>query len=366
VKTAITFLKSVRPRAWVLCGVVLAIALFAGCPPGRGTAKSSRAAGDKEESRFGTGMPEAVAFRNLVEGYGARVGQTERGLTDISKKLDALAQLSVASGSQAQNRLDALEHSMADRVKSGGASFDTSLRKIAFAGNSKTADKARTLHIPAGSFGEATLLTGVFAPVNGDAMPVLIKLDAALIGPNKSRVPVTGVFLVGKAVGDANSRRVVVQLDTLSLVLPSAESHEYKVNGFVVDKDGTQGMDGVYVWRAEEILALAGLSGGASGAADAFGAAQTTTTANPLGGVTSAVTGDAGKFVLARAASAGLGKIADIIADRLKEIQAAVYVANTKKITVSFLSGVTLEGYTTKELSDDPSLRPYRGLDHDR
>src|SRR6185295_5059407 len=121
--------------------------------------------------------------------------------------------------------------------------------------------RGRSLHLPGGSFGEATLLTGVFAPVTGEPLPVLLRLDAALIGPQKSRVPIRGAFLVGKAQGDANSRRATVQLDTLSVVRADGTPFDVKVNGWAADDDGIQGLRGHYVWRADEVLALSSLTG---------------------------------------------------------------------------------------------------------
>ncbi len=219
--------------------------------------------------------------------------------------------------------------------------------------------RGRSLHVPAGSFGDATLLTGVFAPISGEAMPVLLRLDAALVGPQRSRVPLRGAFLVGKAQGDANSRRAVVQLETLSAVRPDGGSIETKVNGWAVDDDGVQGLRGRYVWRADEILALASASGALSGGAEALAQRETIVQATPLGGLQGTVTGDPLKYAGLRSLSAAFGRLGEAVGQRLNEIAPAIHVSNDRRVTVAFISGATLEGY-----EPPPAPPPHEGLDH--
>jgi hypothetical protein len=216
----------------------------------------------------------------------------------------------------------------------------------------------RSLHVPAGSFGEATLLTGVFAPVTGEALPVLLRLDAALVGPQRARTPLRGAFLVGKSQGDANSRRAVVQLETLSAMQPDGRPSEVRVNGWVVDDDGIQGLRGSYVWHAQEVAALSALAGGLEGGADALAQRETTTQATPLG-VQGAVTGDPLKFAGYRSVSAAFGRLGEMLSQRLQEIVPAIYVPNARRVTVAFIGGATLEGHPVPP----PPRSPFEGLD---
>jgi hypothetical protein len=235
-------------------------------------------------------------------------------------------------------------------------------RKFTFEGNGPDAP---AVHIPAGSFGDATLLTGVYAPVNDEALPVLMRLDAALVGPARSHVPVRDAFLVGKAQGDANSQRATIQIQTLSYVTRSGRTVEIPVNGWVVDIDGIQGLAGTYVWRAEELATLAAASGGLAAGAEALAAGETTATASPLGSVTS-MTGSPLRFSASRAASGALQKISEIIARRMEEITPAVYVPNAKPVTVAFISGATLTDLAIEEEEDDVRANPFSGLDPER
>jgi conjugal transfer pilus assembly protein TraB len=195
--------------------------------------------------------------------------------------------------------------------------------------------------------------------VTGEALPVLLRLDAALIGPQRSRIPIRGAFLVGKAQGDANSKRATVQLDTLSLVRADGAPIEVKVNGWVSDSDGIQGLRGQYVWRADEVLGLSALTGALSGGADALAQRETTTQVTPLGGAQGAVTGDPLRFAGYKSLSSAFTRLSDSVSQRLNEIVPAVYVANDRSVTVIFLGGVTLEGYD----APDSDAAPYSGLD---
>ena len=78
------------------------------------------------------------------------------------------------------------------------------MRAIEFP-NPKSSEKkeVKPVRIPTASGGTATLLNGVYAPVTGEPSPVRMRLDTALIGPNKARVWAMGpaatyTFTVGQ------------------------------------------------------------------------------------------------------------------------------------------------------------------------
>lgn len=117
--------------------------------------------------------------------------------------------------------------------------------------------------------------------------------------------------------------------------------------------------------RLTEAASVAATAGGLSAAAEAAAQQETVTQLNPLGGVTQAVTGDLGKYAVAKGASRAAGEIEKIVARRLEQIVPAIYVANGKKLTVCLIEGVTLEGLTVREVTHGGS-NPYEGLDSDR
>jgi len=291
---------------------------------------------------FEVGIPTAQEVRNMLAVYGERVEGAEKEIAALRARLE-----------EAQRGLE-------ERHRKDLSGLEKLLRELRgnpppepvpapppvprFRTYEFEKRKGRSLHIPAGSFGEARLLTGVFAPVSGEAMPVLLCLEAALVGPQRSRIPLRGAFLVGKAQGEANSRRAIVQLETLSAVRPDGGAVEARVNGWVVDEDGLQGLRGSYVWRADEVLALGALTGALSGGAEAMAQKETTVQLNPLGAV-QAVTGDPLKFAGFHSVSTALGRLGEVATRRLEEIVPAIHVSNDRRVTVAFVGGVTLEGY---------------------
>ena len=345
-----------RRRLYVAAGG-LAVLLVLLAVASRGPAAASQASPPTPPS-FDVGLPTAQEVRNMLAVYGERVEGTEKELaalkaelSETRKRLDEDRKRDVSG---LEKLLQDLRNATAAKPEPPSEPPAPRFRTIEFERRA-----GKSVHVPAGSFAEATLLTGVFAPTTGEPLPVLLKLDAALIGPKRSRVPLRDAFLVGKATGDSNSRRAVVQLQTLSTLKADGTPAEAVVNGWVTDDDGIQGLRGQYVWRADEVIALSTLGGALSGGADAMSQRETTTQVTPLGGAQGTVTGDPVKFAGYRAMAAGFGHLSDMVSSRAREIVPAIYVANARRVTVAFISGATLEGLEPPA----PASSPFEGLD---
>jgi hypothetical protein len=347
----------IRKKPLAIGAGVLALLVLLGIAlsPPKGPVPGPKGPGTRPS--FEVGIPTAQEVRNMLAVYGERVDGAERELSALRAQLLETQKKIEESRQKEASTLEKILRDLQSATKTEPAPPPSSAPRF------KTFEfekgKGSSLHLPAGSFGEATLLTGVYAPTTGEALPVLFRLDAALIGPQRTRVPLRGAFLVGKAQGEANSRRAVVQLETLSAVRPDGQPSEVRVNGWAVDDDGIQGLRGVYVWHADEILALSTLTGGLAGGAEAMSQKETTAQITPLGGVQGTVTGDPLKFAGYRAVSSALGRLSDIVSARLHEIVPAIYVANARRVTVAFISGATLEGYEAPVAA----ASPFEGLD---
>jgi len=224
----------------------------------------------------------------------------------------------------------------------------------------------RPVRIPAAAGGQATLLNGTFGPVTGEPSPVRLRFDAAILGPNRARIPLQGSYLIGKATGDPNSCRVSIQIERFSTVKETGEALETKALGYVVAEDGLEGVPGTYEWRAWELAPLAVGTGAAQGLSGALAQSQTTTTLNPLGGATSVLTGDSLKLGGYQAAGGASGKLGEIVAERMKEIRPAVSTPAGRRVTVVFLDGLTLDGLSPQEIDEGKENDPFRGLDAPR
>jgi hypothetical protein len=367
--------------------VVLAIALTAfGNPAGpQGTPEQLAARRAAGEQGFSLAVPSAQRVAGFVETYAPRVEETERDIEKLNQALKA--------ADERQKKQEELLRTLAGELKD--ARTEIAQRQDAPRGNlfpapvsgtSKPQDEVREeapriqrirlavppapgtpqVQLPAGSFAEGVMLTGVFAPVQGQALPVQIRLSGEWTTPNRGRVPIGDAFLVGKAQGDANSERATVQVEKLSYVHTSGRSIEIPVNGFIVDKDGIQGAQGKYVWRAEEFLLYAAGAGAIAGAGDALSQSQTATQLNPVGGATQIITGDIGKYAGGRALSGASNQLTQAIGQRLGEITPAIWVPNGRKVTVTLIDGAALTGVAPKELKNADARTPYSGLDLDR
>jgi hypothetical protein len=323
----------------------------------RGSSTSKAPAPARPAGPFEVGIPTAQEIRAMLGVYGERVETAERELKELRTAVDGTRKGIEEAERRQSGALERLARDLVPPPTKPAPPAPPPLPRFRSLDFGKA--QGRALQLPAGSFGEATLLTGVFAPVKGEPLPVLLRLDAALVGPQKSRIPLSGAFLVGKAQGDANSRRATVQLETLSAVAPGGKAVEARVNGWIVDEDGIQGLSGLHVWRAEEIVALTSFAGALSGGAEAAAARETAVQATPLGGSQTAVTGDPWKFAGYRALGSGFGKLGETVAERASEIVPAVYVANGRRVTVAFIGGATLEGYAVPE----PPPQAFDGLD---
>jgi conjugal transfer pilus assembly protein TraB len=349
-----------------------------------GAAPSAREELPPRPSGFDESLPVAQQYKALVTSYGDRVAGTEKELQATRKEVESLRALLEEARAKARkeseeealsSRAAGLPDQKAELPKSGPPFFPPpasephppekpGIRAIELATPlSGPKPVQKSVRIPPATGGRATLLNGVFAPIQGEPSPVRLRFDAALVGPNRSRLPLRDAFLIGKAQGDANASRVSIQVDRLAYVKEGGESVEAKVLGYVVGEDGLEGVPGTYEWRAWELVPLALASGALQGGTDALAQNQTTTQLGPLGGATTFVTGDALKFAGFRGASGASGKLSEIVGERMREIRPAVSTAADRRVEVVFLEGVTLEGLGIQEVNLERDWNPYRGLD---
>jgi conjugal transfer pilus assembly protein TraB len=338
-------------------------------------------------SGFDESLPVAQQYKALISSYGDRVTTTEKDLQAARKELEALRttleETRSATHREEERALDPLrtlkekpgQDGNGDGPKAGRSPFPSKLPEerspekpgvrvielSALPPEPKPSQKS--VRIPAATGGMATLMNGVFAPVSGEPSPVRLRFDAALVGPNRSRIPLRDAFLIGKAQGDPNASRVSIQIDKLAYVKESGEAVEAKVLGYVVGEDGLEGVPGTYEWRAWELVPLAVAAGALQGGTDGLAQNQTTTAISPLGGATNFVTGDALKLAGFRAASNSSGKMGEIVSERVREIRPAVSTPADRKVQVVFLDGVTLEGLGIQEVNLERDWNQYRGLD---
>lgn len=142
-------------------------------------------------------------------------------------------------------------------------------------------------YIPAGSFVRATLLTGVYAPTGGagasQAMPVLMRLDAPAVLPNRWKSKVDSCHVTGSATGDISSERTLIRLDRLSCVGKKGETLDIQVSGYAVGSDGKVGVRSTLVTRSGQAIAAALSTAVLSGLGKAVSLSAQSVTTNATG-----------------------------------------------------------------------------------
>jgi Bacterial conjugation TrbI-like protein len=222
----------------------------------------------------------------------------------------------------------------------------------------------RSVHLPAGSFVKATLLSGVYAPIRQrEPLPVLVHFTEAPIGPNATRVPLRGCVAVARALGDYTTTRAALQLDTLSCVLPSGRAVSSPVAGWVAGPDGVFGMPGELVEREGPYLARVSLAGFLQGASAAFAAAQTTTSIGALGNTTTTITGNEALYGALSGLANSAHRMAAFYERQLESLVPAVYVPSGITGSAVIQGGLTLDGVTAEQLLGQNGSAPWTGLD---
>jgi len=208
---------------------------------------------------------------------------------------------------------DGVEHAQGAKIR-----ILRSDKPPSFVGPPPDPNRSEIPYLPAGSYTEGRLVTGVFATARqGGALPVLFAVTKAFQGPFQlqgpglsplaTALPIEGCLMLGKAQADLASSRVIVQLDTLSCVFPDGATFERPLKGYATGADGTLGLVGRLETRDAAYIARAFLTSLMSGAADAFALAKRTVVVTPFGGTQSTVTGNVGEM----AGYSALGHAAD-------------------------------------------------------
>ena len=223
------------------------------------------------------------------------------------------------------------------------------------------ASPERWVHLPAGSFLSATMLSGVYAPVRGSQpLPVLLHFDEAALGPNRTRVPIERCVAVAKAVGDYVSSRAVIQLDTMSCTLPNGRVFTTPLTGWANGADGVLGIPGEVREHTGSFLAKTALSAFIGGGAAGLAQAQATITTTPLGGSQTVITGSAPQFAALQGLAATAERMARFFERQIETLVPVIVVPAGSRGAVVIQNGVTIEGLPVTHIAGES---PWRTLD---
>ncbi len=210
-----------------------------------------------------------------------------------------------------------------------------------------------SVYLPLGSFCKGTLLTGVYAAADqNNPLPVLISLDEAFYGPNQSRIPLKGAFVMGLAYGDLVSERALIQIIAISSVLPDGVTFENEQNlGYVTDGFGELGIRGQVIHNTGRQLATTFMSGFLGGGAQALADQEVSTRQNEDGDTVKQVTGNGTKNAVFQGLAVSAGKMSDYYAKQMENLVPAIHVRNGQPVYFIVQKGVTINGLSRLHLA---------------
>lgn len=292
------------------------------------------------------------AMEQEVKSMKSIADEIKSGQKDITK---TVAKLDGRLTTKMEDRLSEFQDQMETSNPMNAVSGQTVELSIADIQPVVRKDKdADTVYLPVGSFCKGTLLTGVYAASDANnPLPVLISLDEAFHGPNQTRIPLRGAFVLGRAFGDLVSERALIQIISISSVLPNGRAFEEGADlGYVTDAQGELGIKGQVIRNTGRALALNFMGGFTAGGAQALADGEITTGRNSDGSVTRDVTGSASKNALFSGLAQSAGRMSEYYAQQAQNLVPAVHVKSGTQVCFIVQKGVKIDG-----LSRDPHIR---------
>jgi len=129
-------------------------------------------------------------------------------------------------------------------------------------------------HLAMGSIISGTTINGVAAPTNvgrhRDPIPVVMRVKREAVMPNFRTLDIRECFMLGSAVGDLGSSRVMLRAEAISCITDDGEAIERNITAYAVSADdGMAGIPGTVVERSNTMIANTLKAGFLSGFAEA-------------------------------------------------------------------------------------------------
>jgi conjugal transfer pilus assembly protein TraB len=205
--------------------------------------------------------------------------------------------------------------------------------------------KKKQVYLPP-SFMEATLLSGLDAPAvgKGDAhpVPVLLRVKAPAVLPNRVKANLKGCFVIAEGVGNLASERADLRLVSLSCIDKKGQAViDQKIKGFVVDNDGKIGLRGRVVSKMGSILARSLIAGIFSGLGQAM--SMQGMYYYPTSGIGTVKPEDALRTTFASGIMQATANLQKFYLDLASQTIPVIEVQATRNVTLVISEGINLE-----------------------
>jgi conjugal transfer pilus assembly protein TraB len=198
------------------------------------------------------------------------------------------------------------------------------------------------------SFMEATILSGLDAPAvgKGDAhpVPVLLRIKAPAVLPNKVKANLKGCFIIAEGLGNLATERADLRLVSLSCIDRKGNAViDQKIKGFIVDSDGKIGLRGKVVSKMGSTLARAFIAGLFSGLGQITGTQAWSYNVTGSGTVSTIEPGKMAQAVIGSGIQSAVGELQKFYLELARQAIPVVEIQATRNVTVVISEGVELE-----------------------
>lgn len=224
----------------------------------------------------------------------------------------------------------------------------------------KKTKKLKTVdtHIPAGSFAQARLVSGVDASTavssSSDPRPVFLRIIDYGNLPRKFKTDVKDCHCLASSYGDLASERVFMRLEKITCVeRKTGEILEKTVSGYVTGSDGRAGVRGVVVSREGSMLANSFMSGFASGLSQVL-TPLASLPQSPISAMTQPygsgpTSKDRFNQALGQGGTNALDRLSQYYINRAEQLQPVIQIQSGTKIDVIFTEGIKLDDTAMQE-----------------
>jgi conjugal transfer pilus assembly protein TraB len=211
------------------------------------------------------------------------------------------------------------------------------------------ADGGQTV-LPAGSFVRAKVVSGVEANAL-EPYPVLLHLQEAFTGPNKTRIDLSNCFMIAKARANLSTERVIMETDTISCVRDSGEHFKTQARGYTAGDDSSFGSTGTFISKQGQVLLAAVLANIAKNAGEAVALAQQSTAVVGIDKAATAtnVTGDKGAFVAGKSMVDASATVAQWYLDYAKQLIPSIGIGSGQRVHVVMLDTIRVPTLEVEE-----------------
>lgn len=223
------------------------------------------------------------------------------------------------------------------------AEMNVSQKPLVFTVSQATLTKETSTVIPLGSYVKARVLTGVEAN-DQEPFPMLLQLDYAFVGPNKTKIDLSHCFMIAKTKANLSTERVMAETQDISCVRDNGEHFKRTAKGFIAGEDSTFGMTGQLISRQGQVLMTAVIANLAKGAGEAVALANSATqvVTGPGGAIAQStrITGNTGAYIAGKSVTDAAQMIADWYLEHARKLMPSIAVGSGRDVWVVLLDTI--------------------------